>query len=251
MAALDRINQRFYSSLGEEFSTTRLTPWPAWARVMDRYTATRKGAHPSDCILDVGCGNGRFAAFVDARSGDNMTYMGLERSPVLAARARRGGNGARLVVSADLVNAHLPLRRRSRHFDLIVAFGVLHHVPSWELRRSLLVELAAHLRQDGMLAVSFWQFGAEQRFTGRVVDWTEFNETVTEPVDSRDLEPGDCLLRWGNGDAVRYCHFVDPVEAAELTAASGLARVETFHGDGKGGRLNLYHLLQHPSPPDV
>ena len=33
------------------------------------------------------------------------------------------------------------------------------------------------------------------------------------------------------------------VEAAELTAASGLARVETFRSDGESGRLNLYHLL--------
>ena len=99
-----------------------------------------------------------------------------------------------------------------------------------------------------MLAISFWQFRADPRFESRLADWQEFNARASETVPLEELEQGDFLLRWGDGDAVRYCHFASPGEAAELTAATGLERVETFRADGVSGELNLYHLMRKPAP---
>jgi SAM-dependent methyltransferase len=244
--ALDRINRDFYIAQSDEFSATRGKPWPAWNRVVERLASSRELEHSGHSILDVGCGNGRFASLLEDAPGADWSYLGIDASPALTSHARSGGRLRRRLVVADIVNTNLPLVPRSRSFDLIVVFGVLHHIPSWERRRSLLVELAGHLQPRGLLAVSFWQFGAEARFSRRLVEWNEYNRTAPEMIEVDDLEERDHLIRWGDGEAVRYCHFVDPVEAAELTAASGLHRLETFRGDGASGSLNLYHLLQNP-----
>ena len=244
--ALDRVNRDFYVTEADEFSATRRKPWPAWDRVLERFISSRGMEHAGHSILDVGCGNGRFASLLEDAPCSSWSYLGIDASPVLTSHARSGGVHERRLVVADIVNTSLPFGQRSESFDLIVVFGVLHHIPSWEKRRSLLVDLASHLRPEGVLAVSFWQFGAESRFSKRLIDWNEHNRTAPEMIEVEDLEKGDHLLRWGDGEAVRYCHYVDPVEAAELTAATGLHRLETFRADGASGNLNLYHLLQKP-----
>jgi SAM-dependent methyltransferase len=245
VAALDRLNREFYAERGEEFSRTRATPWPSWRRVVDRFLESRPQSPGRHSILDVGCGNGRFASSLPEGLGFGWAYLGIDASPMLAAIARRTTEGDVLV--ADFVRYSLPFAPRVERFDLVVLFGVLHHVPSWERRRSLLVELAALLRPGGLLAVSFWQFASEERFVRRLASWA----TCAPEIDRADLEPGDHLLRWGDGDAVRYCHHASHAEAAELTFASGLRRLETFHGDGATGSMNLYHLLRRECVRDV
>lgn len=237
VAALDRLNREFYAERGEEFSRTRAAPWPSWQRVLDRFLESRPRSRGKHSILDVGCGNGRFASSLPERLSDGWAYVGVDASPVLAPIARRTTGGDVLV--ADFVSCSLPFASRVEHFDLIVLFGVLHHVPSWERRRSLLVELAGMLRPGGLLAVSFWQFASEERFVRRLASWA----TCAPEIDRADLEPGDHLVHWGDGDAVRYCHHAGPAEAAELTFATGLRRLETFRGDGATGSMNIYHLL--------
>ena len=244
VAGLNQLNRHFYRVTGAEFSATRKMPWPGWDRVLDRFLATRTRIHGPDSILDVGCGNGRFAGLLEARLGNDYRYLGVDSSLTLAAIARAGARRSHRLAAADVVIGAPALRRRSGGFDLVVAFGLFHHVPSWERRRSLLVDLAGHLAAGGILAVSFWQFATEERFAGRFADWEAGAAFAEVSIDRTDLERGDHLLQWGDGEAVRYCHNVDLIEAAELTAASGLERVETFRSDGGNGRLNLYHLLR-------
>jgi tRNA (uracil-5-)-methyltransferase TRM9 len=241
VAALNRLNRRFYADRGEEFSDTRGSTWPAWERVLDRFLETRPDRHASHSILDVGCGNGRFATTLRKRLPPGFRYVAVDASPVLVSRARRSSGGSAFV--ADFVARPLPVIPRAQRFDLIVLFGVLHHVPSWERRRSFLVERAGMLRAGGMLAASFWQFASEERFVRRFVDWRQ----GAPEVDRKDLEAGDHLVRWGDGKAFRYCHYAGPAEAAELTWASGLRRLETFRCDGSTGAMNLYHPLCHNS----
>jgi SAM-dependent methyltransferase len=242
--ALDGLNRLFYTAQGEEFSATRRTPWPAWNRVVESFISSRATEHAGHSILDVGCGNGRLASLLEEALDAGWSYLGIDASLILAREARTGGGHDRRLVLADVVHGALPFALQSELFDLIAVFGVLHHIPSWERRRSLLVELAGYLRSGGVLAVSFWQFGADSRFEGRVVDWGEYNSAAATPIPLEDLESGDHLLRWGSGAALRYCHFANLAEAAEVTAATGLERLETFRGDGASGELNLYHLMR-------
>jgi hypothetical protein len=131
-------------------------------------------------------------------------------------------------------------------FDLVCVLGVLHHVPGRTARQQLLGELASRLSPRGLLAVTIWRLTDDPRFTTRVVRFADYNRAAAEPIALDQLEPGDTLLRWGNGGApARYCHFPDAHESEQLLGASGLRIVERFHADGRGGRLNEYALLAH------
>jgi hypothetical protein len=92
-----------------------------------------------------------------------------------------------------------------------VAFGLLHHVPSFARRRELLSALAERLGPGGRLAVSVWRFGAFERFHHKQVPFEP-------PIQAADLEPGDVLLSFGKEPgAVRYCHFLDEEEIDRLS----------------------------------
>jgi len=141
-----------------------------------------------------------------------------------------------------------------RPADLVVLFGVLHHIPGLESRRRLLERLSHLLAPSGFMILSFWQFGGQERFRRRILDWSAYSRLGSVTVDEGQLEPGDYLLAWGNLDpagpqgeiasgARRYCHYADPDEAFEWTRSLGLPILDRFEADG-GGSLNLYFVLR-------
>ena len=247
-AALHRINRDFYERRAGEFSATRERAWPAWRRVAERVEG-RGGAGRS--VLDLGCGNGRLERFLAERWGDGLEYLGVDASEAMLEIARAKGVGGRLV-RGDLVRDGLP-ELAGRRFDLIAAFGLMHHLPGFEARAALLRQAARRLAPGGVLAVSFWQFGGDERLRRRMVSWAAYNRTAAEPIDPQALEEGDALLAWGEmtgpaeAPALRYCHWTRPAEADRLLAGLPLESVDAFRADGRGGDLNLYRMLAAPS----
>ncbi len=244
---LDRINRDFYRERASEFSRTRKRPWTGWRKLFGLADSSLRS--PRVSILDLGCGNGRLLPELVRAFGTEISYLGLDRSVPLVGEARRTLEGS-LTARAHLAAADLlrePLAELALHarFDLILAFGLLHHVPSLERRRQLLSSAARRLRPGGLLGLSFWQFGELQRFRSRFESWD--TQPACAGLDTGDLEPGDHLLGWGDAGAVRYCHHAGPAEAAELVGSVGLRKVESFLADGESGRLNLYHLLRRPA----
>jgi SAM-dependent methyltransferase len=206
------------------------------------------GAGAADCprILDLGCGSARLALWLDGQPRRPGLYVGLDRSPGMLAIARSGKEGDRRSwILADLLESEGAVPCRDAAFDGIVAFGLFHHLPSFALRRALVVEVLRLLSAGGLAALTFWQFGGEPRFERRALDWSQ-----APGIDPDQIEPGDRLLRWGDSsapsemNAVRYCHWVDPDEADRLTSGLPVEIVDTFQADGRSGALNLYRVLR-------
>jgi len=198
-------------------------------------------------VLDLGCGNGRLALFLnqnpELRDHRPFTYLGLDTSAELVRRAGERTDGVdhtRFEV-ADLLNRpHQP-----GGWDLVALFGVLHHLPGFACRRQALKRAARAVAPGGYVALTCWQFPADPAFRKRVLSWS--TETI---VDESELEPGDYLLRWGpEGDhACRYCHHVDEQELERLVADLPLQEIDRYRADGRGGRQNLYWLGRLLSP---
>ena len=200
-------------------------------------------------LLDIGCGNGRFATYFAQRWGPDFRYVGVDASAALLqlARTRLGPQRGELLAADLTARPSLPPELGRRSFDLIVVFGVLHHLPGLATRRRLLSEAAELLAPGGLLVLAFWRFGRFERFRRRIVPWAEYNRAAERAVDPSDLETGDHLLAWGDsGDSYRYCHHADDSEAHGLARSLGLTPVDSFLADGAGGDLNLYHLLARP-----
>ena len=265
--ALRRINRDFYSRHAADFDRTRHPGgWPGWRRVVE--TAARATDGPLR-VLDLGSGNGRFALFLegnpDLRGHRPFTYLGIDLSAELIAHARTATAGLdHIGFQVDDIEK-CPLDAAT--CDLVVLFGVLHHLPGFDTRRRTLERAAAAVAPGGLLALTCWQFADDARFENRRLDWA--SEAGVEPAE---LEPGDHLLRWGPAEGRRqsrrrsssrlrrqrvgrpahpvrrYCHHTDEAELNRLVA--GMSQVETdrYRSDGPGGRQNLYSLQRAVSP---
>ena len=78
-----------------------------------------------------------------------------------------------------------------------------------------------------------------------MVDWNSYSSRARMPIDCTQLEPGDRLIPWGEGDdVVRYFHFFDESELATWTAGLPLELEQRFRADGRTGDLNEYLVFR-------
>jgi ubiquinone/menaquinone biosynthesis C-methylase UbiE len=117
----------------------------------------------ADNILEIGCGQGVGARIIfDVLSPDK--YVGIDLDPRMIRRANKR--------AADLPNARFAegdvsgLELPDASFDLVVDFGILHHVPNW---RSALAEIHRVLNIGGEflfedLPTETWERGIGKPF---------------------------------------------------------------------------------------
>jgi SAM-dependent methyltransferase len=219
---LNAINRDFYRTTADDFDQTRGRPWPGWERLLP---FLKSPLH----VLDVGCGNGRFGLFLRDHF-DDVRYHGLDNNPALLNHARESLPEATFEARDIVENPP-----DSGDYDLLVLFGLMHHIPGADHRLGLLRSLADRVAPGGMLAFACWRFYEFERFRQRIVPWPE----------DLIVEAHDYLLDWRRGThALRYCHYVDDAEHAALVAATGLDEIATYRADGFSGTVNRYSLLR-------
>jgi tRNA (uracil-5-)-methyltransferase TRM9 len=247
---LDALNRTFYEARAREFSDSRGHAWPGWRRVTDRLHALRADGESERLrVLDVGCGNARFAQFIRTAWKGPLHYVGVDTSPALLAIAK--AETANLpstvveLVDGDVLNPAVGALPGDDRYDLVVAFGLLHHIPGRLRRRALFAQLLQHAKKDGLIVVTAWRFLSTGRFEGRIVPWESYNKVAAEPISLEDLDAGDRLLRFGNDEGpLRYCHACDEDELLDLLKDLPLRTIESFDADGRSGDLNHYILFQ-------
>jgi SAM-dependent methyltransferase len=225
---LNQLNREFYRTTAAQFDESRSEPWPGWNNLLP-YLKTPLS------VLDVGCGNGRFGVFLAQTLGTNLSYCGVDNNPVLLQHARESLSRIETRLENRDVIEYPP---DTGEFDLVVLFGMLHHIPGSTSRRTFMQILAQRVAPGGIFAFAVWRFYDYERFRERIVPW---------PVDIQ-VEPHDYLLDWRRGtSALRYCHYVNETEHADLITATGLTEVITYRSDGRTNDMNRYSLLRRDS----
>ena len=137
-----------------------------------------------------------------------------------------------MLIEQDILQTPLP----DTQYDLIVLFGVVHHIPGWQNRLDLLVRAARHLAVGGLLVFASWQFLDVYNLRKRIAPWP----------DDLTREPNDFLLDWRRGErALRYCHYVDDDEQQQLIEATDLTLLAQYRADGRTDALNHYAVLRN------
>ena len=228
-ARLNQINRDFYAITAQQFDATRGRAWVGWERLLSEMKT------PIQSVLDVGCGNGRFGVFLAENQTEALTYHGVDNNLQLLDFAQitlsKFPQVTTTLSQQDVTIDDLP----EGQYDLVVLFGVIHHVPGYEQRQLFMKALADRVRENGYLAFAAWRFYEQARFRDRIVNWD----------GNISVEKHDYLLDWRRGErALRYCHYVDDDEHQALIEATGLNLVADYRADGSTHDLNRYSLLQ-------
>lgn len=244
--ALNEINRAFYSSHAAAFSATRQSAWQGFERALP-WIRDARPAHTVQRILDVGCGNGRFAEALLGALDARFAYLGIDASEELLAepRARLADRPGLHFAAHDFVADTLEPALGTGCFHTILLLGVLHHVPGRATRQRLLAECAQRLEPGGVLVLTLWRFEQLERLRKRLVPWEELPARGGPALDLAELEPGDHLLPFGPGaGALRYCHALSDDESRDLLASVPLERMDTWLADGETEDLNAWCVLR-------
>lgn len=251
---LNALTSAFYAQEAASFSATRQSPWKGWGQALSLINETDPALLTRPVhLLDLGCGNLRFERALAERTSAPLTVTAVDNCPPLVAKAQATELPARtsvdfrqLDVIETLLDETLPDRLPNGTCHLAVAFGVMHHVPRFDLRAQLLSQLVRALRPGGFAVVSFWQFMDDPRLAAKAERATAEGRTAQGLPLFGD---GDYLLPWQHAaDVYRFCHHCDEEEITQLIAeaqtAAALREVARFSADGKSGTLNRYCVLQ-------
>lgn len=240
---LDKLNERFYQKHAQSFDQTRQYYWSGWDKLQSQII---KPALKNDkfSVLDIGCGNARFAEFLK-KNQYCFTYLGADNDPYLLKKAEKRLTSLKLNFQLQKFNLVTTLLEDklnttlNKKFDLIVAFGFLHHIPSFKLRKKLVKQLGDLLKnKNSLLIITAWQFANQLRFDDKKIDFSQFG------ISKKDLEENDFILDWQKDQSrPRFCHYIDINETLQIDKElSSLKLGSTFFADGKTNNLNLYSI---------
>lgn len=115
-----------------------------------------------DSVLEIGCGQGLGAEIIRGLYSP-FEYCGIDLDPKMIRRARKkqGDWTSARFLQGDA--ARLPFT--DNHFDLVVDFGIIHHIPNW---RDALAGIHRVLKPQGEfffeeLPVETWEKGIGRR----------------------------------------------------------------------------------------
>ncbi len=229
LSCLLDINRQFYQAFGISFSATRQRLQPGVKHILGQI-------NQADSLLDLGCGNGELARQL-ARQGHAGAYTGLDFSAIMLDQATYSQPASFHFLQADLSAADWDVPLAGSQYDAVLAFAVLHHLPSVDLRLQVLKKARSLLTTGGRFIHSEWQFLNSPRLAVRVQPWEAIG------LSRSDVDPGDYLLDWRQGGkGLRYVHHFSEAELEGLAAQAGFEVIESFPSDGENSRLGLYQI---------
>ena len=230
---LINLNQQFYQTFTRQFSDTRQRLQPGVRRVLERLLRRER-------VLDLGCGNGELWREL-VRQGFQGSYLGMDFSEGLLKLASNGLDSQphpqvdfRL---ADLTEPGWEKNLSDYKPQVVLAFAVLHHIPSAGLHRRILNTVHDLMSPEGEFIFSVWQFLNSPRLAQRIQPWE------VAGLNADEVDEGDYLLDWRQGgQGLRYVHHFSLPELETLAEETGFRVDQVFWSDGKNGKLGVYQV---------
>ena len=219
-----KMSQRGYEEIAKDFASTRKVFWQELYFLGDNI---KNG----DSILDIGCGNGRFLEVI---KGKVFQYTGIDNSESLITYAKKWQGDKGKFIHADALS--LPFENDS--FDVVVSFGVLHHIPSKKFRKQFLKEAYRVLKKDGLLIITVWNLW-NKRLTPIIK-----KHAIKKLLGKSKLDFRDIFLPFGKKQDVRYLHAFTEKELHKLLKKSGFEIKEMKRVKRRGDNENIVAICK-------
>ena len=247
--ALNNLNQEFYNQIGPIWNPASDYYWEGWEILLESIKVAGKQEFK---VLDIGCGNARFFQFLQDRLPEiKISYTGIDNSNFLLTQGQlqiaKSPNNCNLI-NTDVLKTDW-LKKIDSKFDLVVMFGLMHHIPGKINRLELFSNICNLINPNGKLIFTTYQFLDLPRLQKRVVDFNKpDNSNLAQilGIDLVDLEKGDYILDWVKlKTSYRYCHYFDHDEIKELIGLQKVTLKKDFLADDRVSNRNRYFVLEN------
>jgi tRNA (uracil-5-)-methyltransferase TRM9 len=235
------LNLHFYQNVGTAQNPSLEYYWEGWYKIKNHILSLNKN-NPK--VLDIGCGNGRFENFLKKEMALNCDYTGVDFADQYSIG--RNPNLNSKFVKGDVIKDNWTSGFVSNKFDLVVAFGLIHHIPSSKSRQKFFDDVRSIVGNNGLFVFSTWEFATNPRLIKRILD-LEAKELFlkSQNINTEDLEQGDYILDWIKKILLhRYAHSFTESEIIEYLNKSGFELVDKFESDGRSLRRNKYWICK-------
>lgn len=244
---ISQMNTDFYRAVSDSFSATRQSPWNGWKQLGIFFEEYH---HSSSLkILDIACGNLRFEEFLtSALPSKNLAFTCIDNCESLLPKNYAQNISFHQTDVMYALEHQKALLAEDKRFDISVSFGFMHHIPTQEMRLTLLNLLIEHTKPGGLVVVSFWQFANLETMKTKALKTTKKAlQQLRKTVEITDLDENDYFLGWKDTEGIyRYCHHFSDEELT-LLAKSVLDRatlIKRFLADGRNNQLNAYLVFK-------
>lgn len=223
-----------YNEYADEFSKTRTSKWKGWDNI-SRYIEDRDIKNLN--VLDIACGNGRFLDYLSRFN--TINYIGIDNSDKLLTIAKSKAslleinskflkidlNNLNWLESLDSIN-----NLNSTEFNIIVAFGITHHIKSIVELNYLYESVNSLLNNNGIFIISYWQFATLDRYKKKMVD----------------IGDNTYQLPFGKNGATRVCKYFNSDDILKVENSikenNGFTLKDFYLNDGRENNENLYKV---------
>ncbi|MFA6105764.1 MAG: class I SAM-dependent methyltransferase [Patescibacteria group bacterium] len=227
--AILKSNAIIYEKMAKDWAASRITPPEQLKELWNKYGKGNR-------LLDLGCGNGVAFSAVNKQITD---YIGQDISQTMLAAAdfyikehNTGTNPIRVkLLLGDVLN--IPLADAS--VDVVLCFGVLHHIPSSELRQKAIKEIARVLTPGGQLLMANWNVRCWHSVTRQKL-WHLWLGRSLPSLDKNDS--------WiGEEKKNLYIHCFHKEEIKSLISKADLKIISNDYVGHGSTFINAWHLI--------
>ena len=252
VTALNKLNHDFYARISKYWNNKDEYAWIGWQTLLPIFIA-HFTMYQNIRVLDIGCGSGRFATFLDTHLGSDfeIQYVGID-TDIAFLNTGRESKLTKLekfeFIQQDVLLPNWTDILDNQKFDLIVFFGVLHHIPSDDFRHRLVTQAANLLADSGLVVFTSWRFLDKPRLLKRVIDLDSvlgWHLLRCLGIDQRELQQSDYILDWVKYEyGLRYAHYLDQTEAGLIAKKANLQILTHFIDDTLTRDQNGYWVLE-------
>jgi tRNA (uracil-5-)-methyltransferase TRM9 len=251
---LNELNKKFYDETGSiVWNQSPNYYWEGWYQ-LSKIIKENKSTNHNYKILDLGCGNARFSNFLrselDQITLSQIEYLGVDFSVNFMNRSQpnEGNQLANYNLKEVDILKDLDTLETCK-FDLIVMFGLIHHIPSLLFRKQFFKDVKRLLNPNGLIIFTTWRYLDSPRLLKRVVDPdTEKGIEIFDKLDIKksDLEDGDNILDWVKKIfCLRYSHHFSELEIDCYIKDNQLGLIHSFVYDGRDSKRNKYYICRN------
>ncbi len=223
-----------YNEYADEFSKTRTSKWRGWDNI-PKYLTDRDIKKLN--VLDIACGNGRFLDYLS--SFNTINYLGIDNSDKLLSIAKVKASQLEInskFLKIDLNNLNWlddinsANNLNDNEYNLVVAFGITHHIKSHVELNYLYESVNKLLYNKAIFIISYWQFATLDRYKKKMID----------------IGDNTFKLPFGKNGATRVCKYFNNEDILKvennIKDIGGFTLKDFYLNDGRENNENLYKV---------